>query len=441
MTKTKSQKKKARAQALVGRGDYSISGADSVAKAIHDVDKRLNRIESTTKGTAKTVQGQLAGGLGRVAGNMIGGQGDLGQKAGETLAKWFGYGDYNLTKNSLINPDPSLGLKFHTDGKRGIRIMEREFLGDIYAGNLVSGSTEFTNSVYPINPGDPRTFPWLSHIASNFDQWKPNGIIFEFKSTSSSFNGASQALGVVVAATDYDVLDEPYSNKIEMETADYSNSCKASDDLMHGIECEAKERPDSVFFVRHQPNPTDSLRFYDLGNFQLATKGMSAADVVLGELWITYDITFYKKQLNTVPRVSGWQLYTLNSTQADISGETIGGNAVYGDLPMTYTSNLNVLVLTFPLTATGRYVVTAYGTWGGGALSLGTGNCSSIVTYGGDSNNTHASGNAAPHTLHSVVEITGTPATLTISDSAASWGASEFVVNVVRAPNNLELIQ
>jgi len=422
------------ARRLVGTGDYTITDQGSVAKAISDVDKRLNKIEKATTSTAKSLQGKAAGVLGRAAGTMLG-SGDLGQAAGEGLAKWFGYGDYNLTRNSLILPESSdMGLKFATDGKRGIRIMEREYLGDVLSGALVSGSTEFTNEAYPINPGSTKTFPWLSKIAVNFDQWKPNGIIFEFKSTSSTFNGASQALGVVVAATDYDVLDPLYATKVEMETADYSNSCKASDNLMHGIECEAKERPDSVFFVRRPEGTSDSLRFYDLGNFQIATKGMSTANVVLGELWVTYDITFYKKQLSSTPLVSCAQVYTANSTHSDFFGDY----EIYGTIPVTVATGLLTGVVYFPPTLdSGTFIIDIYGDFGtsGPALGYGFTAMTPLFQYGGDTDN---SGEGASKLIGNfVVRITGPNASILFNTGGPSWGASELVINIARVLDEL----
>jgi hypothetical protein len=287
-----------------GRGDYTVTTPDDVKNTLNHIDNRLNQIEKGVKSSAKTTQGQVAGTLGRLAGGFLG-NADLGGQAAEGLAKWFGYGDYSVAQNSLMGKG-QVGLKFDDDGRRGIRITEREYLGDIVAGPLSGASTGFDLTSYPINPGDHNTFPWLSRVAEQFEQYKPNGIIFEYISTSSEFNGTNQSLGVVVAATDYDVLDANYSSKVEMEASDYACSTKASENMMHGIECAPRERPDALFYVRtaNQVIPAgDSKRFYDLGKFQIATKGMSSAGVVLGELWVSYDFTFYKKQLipPTVP--------------------------------------------------------------------------------------------------------------------------------------------
>jgi len=227
----------------------------------------------------------------------------LGMKAGDFLNRIVGKGDYTIQGNSLMrgNLQKSSQIPFFTpDGKRGLRVTEREYLGDIRSGALVSGSSGFSLDTFAINPGLASTFPWLSSLANNFDQWQPNGIVFEFRSTSSTFNGTSQALGTVIAATEYDVVDLPFSTKVEMENSDYAMSCAASESMIHAIECSPKERQRQLYSIRNGAVPSNDIqRNYDLANFQIATQGMSTAGVNLGELWVSYDITFYKKQLFT----------------------------------------------------------------------------------------------------------------------------------------------
>lgn len=242
---------------------------------------------------------------GRALGTLFG-QGDLGALAGEQLSKLFGYGDYRVAVkgNSLMSNTTGAAVpKFQGDGKRGVRLTEREFLGNITAGNVVSGSSVFTNANYPLNPLNSGTFPWLSKIAGLFDQWEPHGIVFEFHTTSSTFNGSSQALGAVIMATDYDVNDPLYLTKQQMENADYACSSVPSANLLHGIECDPAERPLEIMYTTPRAN---QLNFSTMGNFQIATQGCSVSNVVLGELWISYDITFYKKQLVSATADTGY---------------------------------------------------------------------------------------------------------------------------------------
>jgi hypothetical protein len=275
---------------------------------------------------------------GRALGSMVG-QGDLGALAGEGLSKLFGWGDYRSTikGNSLMAGVSGNAVpKFVGDGKRGIRITEREFIGNVKSGALSGGSTVFSNQQYPLNPTSTASFPWLSKIARLFDQWEPHGIVFEFHTTSSTFNGTSQALGAIIMATDYDSYDPIYPNKQVMENADYACSSVPSSNLLHGVECDPRERPLPILYTTDRTNQTN---FSNLGNFQIASQGCSVADVTLGELWVSYDITFYKKQLEddydaslsiTGTSSAGGPLFALTNvlSQTDISYLPIVGTGV-----------------------------------------------------------------------------------------------------------------
>jgi len=275
-----------------GRGDYSVA-----TKNIKDPFQRMeSKIDHLENKLVKDIMSKssAAATIGRTLGNFAG-QGDLGALAGSSLAKYFGHGDYSVKGNSLMKSGVS-GATFSQDGRRGTRITEREFIGDIVSGPLSGASTAFTAQNFTLNPTDHESFPWLSRMSNLYDQWEPNGIVFEFVSTSSEYNGSSQALGAVIIATDYDGYDPVYSTKQEMENADYACSAKPSDGLLHGIECDPSERPTKVLYTSTSNGAPVTLT--TLGTTQVATQGCSAAGVTLGELWVSYDITFYKKQMH-----------------------------------------------------------------------------------------------------------------------------------------------
>lgn len=364
---------------LKGKGDYSEEimkipvQSNRLEAKIDHLERSLNKTTPTIKGAAATI--------GRTLGNFVN-QGDLGALAGSQLAKFFGHGDYQVKSNSLVSalhpgvagPQPP---KF-SSGKRGTRIIEREFIADITSGVLSSGSSVFTNTNYPINVTDVDTFPWLSTIAQQYDQWEPHGIVFEYVSTSSSYNGTNQALGTVIMATDYDVTDPLYASKQVMENADYSCSTRPAENLVHGIECDPEERPTKVFYTG-----SNQVSFSKLGNFQLATVGCSAANVKLGELWISYDITFYKKQL--VNPISFRPYMNLRSTSA--SG--VGYFAVptsNDSLGITLTQNVGVgSVINLPTSqGEGSYLFVTFVTSTTSNTTFTGTNCtlSTIVTTG-----------------------------------------------------------
>lgn len=348
------QKSAVRRPSIRGRGDYAPEVV-MMKKPMERLEAKIDHLEKSLVKNPLS-KAHAASTIGRTLGNFVG-QGDLGALAGSTLSKYFGHGDYSVKHNSLMLGDKGTmaGAKFSNDGKRGTRIMEREYIGDIVAGALSGSSTIFSASTYNLNPTDSATFPWLSQIAHLYDQWEPNGIVFEFVSTSSEYNGSSQALGTVIMATEYDPYDSSFADKQTMENADYSCSTKPAHGLLHGIECAPKERTTSLLYTS-----TDNgapLFASTLGKFVLATQGCSVAGVNLGELWISYDITFYKKQLEGNLSSS---LPHLNATgTTTVSTGFFAAPTIITSKTITLTQNVGVgSVLNFNNSKTGgKYAV------------------------------------------------------------------------------------
>nr|UJQ92725.1 MAG: putative capsid protein [Narnaviridae sp.] len=352
--------KKSNGRRLRGRGDYTddVSGEPDMAKRLEKKIDHIERFVYSAANPRKASVNQAASMAGRALGTAFG-QGDLGAFAGDRLARLFGHGDYRVSVkgNSLMAglAGPTIP-KFSGDGRRGVRLTEREFLGNIACGTVVSGSSVFTNQTFDLNPTNTSTFPWLSKIATLFDQWDPHGIVFEFITTSSTFNGTSQALGAVIMATDYDAEASNYSSKQEMENADYACSSVPSANLVHGIECDPKERPLPVMYTTVR----NGLRnFSSLGDFQIATQGCSVSNVVLGELWISYDITFYKKQLvseaNSNPAISV-------TSAAQINGPLIIPTNIHLQRGITLFQEVGVgtRIVMPPNMGSGRFSVSIY---------------------------------------------------------------------------------
>lgn len=368
---------------LKGRGDYS-----SDVTAVSDLPARLEaKIDHLEKSLVKATPSIRTGAatIGRTLGNFVN-QGDLGALAGESLAKLFGHGDYVVKHNSLMSSAAGSTVPTFARRGRGTRVTEREFVTDILSGPITAGltSTAFTNQTLALNPTNQVLFPWLSSIAKRFDQWDPHGIVLEFVSTSSSYNGASQALGAVVMATDYDSYDAPYASKQSMENADYSCSTRPAENLMHGVECDPKERPTELLYTSASGSQPTS--FTTLGNFQIATVGCSAANVTLGELWVSYDITFYKKQLE--PDSASYLSYLSTHGTATV-GQGIFSGAVTVSASATFapvlTQTATNSILSFPPDfASGRFmVVTLYSIWNNETDAYACTNCNLVASNSG----------------------------------------------------------
>lgn len=285
MQSKKNKSKSTKKPAIRGKGDYNVSSSEFA-----QLQSKLDKIESKipdAKGAITNIGGKLGGLLGSA---------ELGRKAGGGLSKILGFGDYQIVSNSLVKSsgDGTLMPKFAKIGNNAIRVTEREYLGDVLSSAFIG---MFKNQTFPLTPTSQRTFPWLSQIAKLFDQWEPHGIMFEFVSTSSDFNGSAQGLGSIIMATDYDATDPPFPNKRVMDNADYASSSKPSVNMLHGIECDPAQRPTKLLY-NQGINDSVPTNLTTLGLFQVASSGVSAASVALGELWVSYDISFYKKQID-----------------------------------------------------------------------------------------------------------------------------------------------
>jgi len=226
--------------------------------------------------------------LGASVGGLIG-QPQLGKLAGQTVSRIFGQGDYQVNaplKNSLM------GVPSFSPLTAGFRVRHREYIGD------VSSSIAFASKVYRINPGLATTFPWMSNIAQNFEEYKIHGMVVYLNTMAgASTSGTNSALGLWGVVTAYDPNEPEFQNKQQAEAYVGAQSSVPSQSLLHGIECAPNSHIMEKMYVRSTPiDSTDNLKFYDWGKFTVFTQGSQAVNTI-GELWISYDIEFTKPRL------------------------------------------------------------------------------------------------------------------------------------------------
>lgn len=222
---------------------------------------------------------------------------DAGRHLGARISKLIGSGDYasnSVSANSLIHPKGLSAVSAFGDmGGATIRIKHREFVGDVVT-SAVAG--QFTISSYPINPGLSNSFPFLSTIAVNYDQYVFHGLVYEF--VSSTAGTASGAMGTIIMAADYNPAAPTYGNKHIMENSGYAVSCRLDGNAMYGMECAASQNAHNGYFVRDSKD-VSNLYDTDLGLMQVATAPSSSFpnNSVIGELWVTYDVELKRPSL------------------------------------------------------------------------------------------------------------------------------------------------
>jgi hypothetical protein len=261
----------------------------------------------------------------------------LGAGVQTMLGKITGLGDYKVRSNTLLTGGMSPPEIANSSSRGAVVVRHREYINDITA------SSAFVVRTYPINPGIVSTFPWLAQVAANYEEYIIRGMIFEFKSTSSDAilaAGGTQALGTVIMATQYDVYNPTFTDKVSMENYQFANSSKPSESFLHTIECQPKQTPVDELYVRTSLGVVTGAdqRLYDFGSFNIATQGQQANAGILGELWCTYEIELYKpKNVGSV----GYELLTDHYELASITNTSPLGSGSFlagGNLGTTLNS-------------------------------------------------------------------------------------------------------
>jgi len=307
--------------------------------------------EVTRLGGALRTLGGLGGGA---LGSMVGmGQagGALGTSLGASLSRWLGSGAYTVTRNSIVNRvDASGTIPAMHSVSQSIIVRHKEYLGPI------TGSTTFSVlQSLTLNPGDSSTFPWLAGVANRFQEYRILGAVFHYVPTSgTAISGTNPSLGSVMLQTSYRSSDTAPANKQEMLNEYWSSEAAPSEAFCHPIECDPKENPFNVQYVRSGTVPTgDSKLLYDLGVTHVAVQGQLATGNTLGDLWLSYEVELKK------PVVSSNATSTYKAAQLTYNG-TITTTSKFttldhtsGNLAVSATAN----TVTLPKGAAGTWLI------------------------------------------------------------------------------------
>jgi hypothetical protein len=235
---------------------------------------------------------------------------------------------------------------------QSVLIRHREYLGEI------SGSISYdVKRSFEINPGNPDTFPWLSGVAARFQEYRIRGLVFHYiPSSGNAVSGTSAALGTVMLQTSYRSNDSEPSSKVELLNEYCSSESVPSEAFCHPIECDPKENPFNVQYVRTGGIPTgDSKLLYDLGITHVATSGQQVDGKVLGDLWVTYEIEL-KKPVVASNVTSTARSCSLTFQNGSITGSDLFSGTLtrWGQLTATAANN----TVTFPTGSVGYWIVT-----------------------------------------------------------------------------------
>jgi len=299
--------------------------------------------------------------FGRALGNLFG-MGDLGDKLGDAawgIGKKFAPAPVQMAGDALFGVTDTFGKGAYTRGRgaystnalitdasggassvvpqfgkdiQEILYSNREYVKDVFAP---SGGAPFSIESWQLNPGLYQSFPWLAQIAVNFEEYELQQLIYTYKSTVADFASASGQVGQVVMATQYNPNSDPFADKEEMMMIDGGMSCKTTESMLHGIECDAAKNagaPSKFIRIGNLP-PTEDLKNYDLGRTSLAVLNVPStyAGQQIGELWVSYTVKLRK------PKIASLNAYNV---QRDVFALRANAVPVTGNIFFTRTNLL-----------------------------------------------------------------------------------------------------
>lgn len=368
----------------------------------------------------------------RDAGSEIGGFfgfPKVGAMAGSAIGRLFGSGVYKLTStpksNTLLTDAvPEFGM-VHSSAN-SIRIRHREYLSDI------SSSIAFTTQgIYYINPGLQSSFPWLSQIASSFQQYKIHGLCAVFKSTSAdAVSSTNAALGAVVVSFNFNPTEPIFTNKQQMLETDFACDEKPTVSFVAPMECARSQTALPELYVRQQGLLTgQNQQFYDMAVMQVATQGSQAA-FTAGELWITYDIELIKPISSLLSQ--GFYYHLNMATSGTISTSNYFGSTASSAVANTgsnFLVTLGATTITFPAYINSGKWMMFYSVVGSSTAVLAptvtfTTNCSALNSFVNQAQSAIGNGGSTSILFESAYIFTITGASAVITFSAGTLPAS-----------------
>lgn len=250
------------------------------------------------------------------------------------------------TNNLIAGGNGSVpGVSGSSDETGAITISHTEYIADIFGPGVPSGpAVSFHNESYAINPGMEKTFPWLSQIAQNYEEYEFKQLIFSYNSTITDIGSSTNGqCGTLTMATDYNAAHKPFSDKQEMLSYAHSYSSKTTESMDHGVECDpSKNALSKTLYVRTQGVVDEDLKTYDHGLFQIAISNIppSLQGQSIGELRVSYTVVLRKPKLYSARGLGIQRDFYVTSAQS--STAALGNVFINTSLPV-YKGQLNNL--------------------------------------------------------------------------------------------------
>lgn len=325
---------------------------------------------------------------------------DITSSAMDYFGKITGWGDYHISKNSIMSGDQGLKPKF---GDSNYRVRDTEFVRFV----VTPSTTSFTPILnLHINPSNPVLFPKLSIKAGQYQKWVCHGMIIYLDSTCSeaitTAATGNMSIPTLMAVTTYNMIEKQPANSSSLLNSFFANSNRVNKDLVHPIECDPAQRAMEIMFT-WAGRPLDlqarDPRFENLGKFFLATQGGQQTTAFQSHtMRIEYDIELIQPIVHTQLDVVDHYEQTAITGVLESDWVIQTSSTTYGNPQKPYTFSANRI--TFDESVYGAYrigIVGVYTVGSPGFMVIPTpgGNCSALNVINNDTSPGYSTNGAA----------------------------------------------
>ena len=218
------------------------------------------------------------------------------------------YTNRSVYTNDLFADTSSQAPKFRTvkDETGAMIVTHQEYIGEIYGNSLQDNGEPkvLEYSKFILNPGMEKTFPWLSQIAQNYQEYEFQQLVFSYRPSLADINSNNGQVGEILMATNYRPTDPAFASKADIKRYPHHSAARCLDAQDHGVECDKSKLPlaKNVMYVRNESlSSVENINDYDLGFTQISVHNTpsSVAGAALGSLYVYYTIKLVKPVIKT----------------------------------------------------------------------------------------------------------------------------------------------